>query len=58
MAPGDILCFGSSQYNIWHVGIYIGDNQFIHSSPIGGVIISELSKYDLRLIKIKRVAGV
>ena len=58
MAPGDILCFGSSQYNIWHVGIYIGDNQFIHSSPMGGVIISELSKYDLRLIKIKRVAGV
>lgn len=57
MAPGDILCFGSSQYNIWHVGIYIGDNQFIHSSPMGGVIISELSKYDLRLIKIKRVAG-
>lgn len=58
MAPGDILCFGSSQYNIWHVGIYLGDNQFIHSSPMGGVIISELSKYDLRLIKIKRVAGV
>ena len=58
MAPGDILCFGSSQYNIWHVGIYIGDNQFIHSSPMGGVIISDLNKYDLRLIKIKRVMGV
>lgn len=58
MAPGDILCFGSSQYNIWHVGIYIGDNQFIHSSPMGGVIISDLNKYDLHLIKIKRVVGV
>lgn len=57
MAPGDILCFGSSKYNIWHVGIYLGDNQFIHSSPVGGVIISDLSKYDLRLIKIKRVVG-
>lgn len=57
MAPGDILCFGSSKYNIWHVGIYLGNNQFIHSSPIGGVIISDLNKYDLRLIKIKRVVG-
>ena len=58
MAPGDILCVGSSQYHSWHVGIYIGDNQFIHSSPMGGVIISDLNKYDLRLIKIKRVMGV
>ena len=57
MAPGDILCFGSSQYNFWHVGMYIGDNQFIHSSPMGGVIISDLTKYDLRLIKIIRVMG-
>lgn len=57
MAPGDILCFGSSKYNIWHVGIYMGDNQFIHSSLVGGVIISDLSKYDLRLIKIKRIIG-
>ena len=42
--PGDVLCFYSGGDYIGHVGIYIGDGKFIHSSTsTTGVIISELS---------------
>ena len=38
LQPGDILCFSG------HVGLYIGNNQFIHASnPKGGVKINSLS---------------
>lgn len=38
LEQGDILCFSG------HVGIYIGNNQFIHASnPTGGVKITSLS---------------
>lgn len=42
---GDAICFSnSSSARIGHVGIYIGDGQFIHaSSSTGCVIISELN---------------
>lgn len=44
--PGDILCFYSGSSYIGHVGIYIGNNKFIHASnSTTGVIISELSGY-------------
>ena len=33
----DILLFGSSIYNIWHVGIYIGNGNYIHS-PYGETV--------------------
>ncbi|MGR3951635.1 MAG: C40 family peptidase [Chlamydia sp.] len=33
LRPGDLLFFGLSENDIRHVGMYIGDNQFIHSSP-------------------------
>lgn len=46
LQPGDLLCFYSSSDYIGHVGIYIGNNRFIHSSTYTtGVIISELSGY-------------
>lgn len=42
--PGDVLCFYSGSDYIGHVGIYLGDNKFIHASTsTTGVIISELS---------------
>ncbi|MCD7844875.1 MAG: SH3 domain-containing protein [Oscillospiraceae bacterium] len=45
LQPGDIIVFyNSAMTAIGHVGIYIGDGQFIHSSSGSGkVVISELS---------------
>lgn len=54
-APGDILCFGRSKWNIFHTGIYIGDGKFIHASSPEGVIVSELDGYGLELIMARRV---
>ncbi len=47
LEPGDLVFFATSGgRNITHVGIYIGDNQFIHSSSSRrGVIISKLEGY-------------
>ena len=46
LQPGDAICFTNRGYSyIGHVGIYIGNNQFIHaSSGSGKVIISSLSE--------------
>ena len=46
LQQGDLLCFYSSSDYIGHVGIYIGNNRFIHASTYTtGVIISELGGY-------------
>ena len=46
LQPGDVLCFYSGGDYIGHVGIYIGDNKFVHASTsTTGVIVSELSGY-------------
>ena len=37
LAPGDIICFGNTGY-VWHVGIYVGNNQFIHAPNTGAVV--------------------
>ncbi len=44
LIPGDLVFFSSNGgYSVTHVGIYIGDNQFVHaSSPKIGVVISRL----------------
>ena len=57
LQPGDILCFYSSSDYIGHVGIYIGNNKFIHASTYTtGVIISELSgHYETRGFIARRV---
>lgn len=41
LQPGDLVFFGSSASSISHVGIYVGENQFIHSPHTGDVV-----KYD------------
>ena len=47
LQPGDLVFFSSdSSYDIEHVGIYIGDNQFVHaSSGAGYVTISTIADY-------------
>lgn len=57
---GDIVCFGWTGSSINHVGIYIGDGQFIHSgSSSTGVIITDLTSgyYSQRLQGGKRIIG-
>ena len=47
LRPGDLVIFYNSAMSaIGHIGIYVGDNQFIHaSSGSGKVVISSLSQY-------------
>jgi len=57
LKPGDILLFDvNNSYRLGHVGIYIGNDQFIHaSSTKGKVVIAVLSKYGENLLGIRRV---
>jgi len=64
MKPGDLLFFSSKPDSkkylnlISHVGIYIGNNDFIHASgSIGSVTITSLSDeyFTKRLVGVKRV---
>ena len=44
LQPGDILCFYSGGSYIGHVGIYIGDGEYVHAqNEATGVIVSALS---------------
>ena len=44
LQAGDLVFFSSNGYSVTHVGIYIGDNRFVHASTsTTGVIISDLS---------------
>ncbi len=47
LQAGDIITFYNSSYSyVGHVGIYIGNNQFIHaSSAAGQVVIDDLTGY-------------
>jgi len=38
LIPGDLVFFGSSAYSVSHVGIYVGDGQFIHAPHTGDVV--------------------
>ena len=38
LEPGDLVFFGSSPSSISHVGIYVGDDTFIHSPHTGEVV--------------------
>ena len=59
MQPGDLLCFYSGGSYIGHVGIYIGNNLFVHSATSStGVITSELTGYYARRgFEVRRIIG-
>lgn len=62
LQPGDLVFFTNYQTNkgIGHVGIYIGNNQFVHAStPTTGVIISSLSEasYVNRYVGARRIGA-
>lgn len=58
LQPGDLVFFFSTNKNvISHVGIYIGNGQFIHSSSSYGVIITDLEStyYQTRYYGARRI---
>ena len=60
LRAGDIICFGYGPYSITHVGMYIGNGQFIHaSSGSGCVVITNLSDnyYTRMYVGAKRLIG-
>lgn len=46
LVPGDLLFFASKAggEQVGHVGIYVGDDEFIHASSSRGVIVSRLGE--------------
>lgn len=44
LRPGDLVFFNTFGNSISHVGIYLGNNKFIHSSTNRGVVINDLSE--------------
>ena len=57
LQPGDLVFFATSFGSVNHLGIYIGNNQFIHSGSSTGVTISSLSNsyWSARYVGAKRV---
>lgn len=45
LRPGDLLYFGPSEERITHTGMYIGDNQFIHSTTHARPVV-QVSRLD------------
>lgn len=61
LLSGDLVFFNTTGKGVSHVGIYIGDGNFIHASTSQGVRIDKLSDpyyWGSRYIGAKRVANV
>jgi N-acetylmuramoyl-L-alanine amidase len=59
MRVGDLMYFSSTRRlnRVTHVGIYIGNGNFIHASSVGRVVITNVNKayYRRNLVRIRRV---
>ncbi|MGM0441372.1 MAG: C40 family peptidase [Elusimicrobiota bacterium] len=59
LRPGDLLFFKTETGNIDHVGIYLGQNDFIHSAQISGRVkidnFSRKSYYRKNFVQAKRL---
>jgi cell wall-associated NlpC family hydrolase len=44
LAYGDLVFFSDGWFSVSHVGIYVGDGQFVHSAKSSGVIVSSLDE--------------
>lgn len=56
--PGDLIFFRGGFFNrINHVGIYMGENRFVHASSTNGVIYSNMEDeyYSRRFAAIRRI---
>ena len=56
--PGDVLCFYSGNGYVGHVGIYVGDETFVHAAnSISGVVTTSLATgyYATRGYEIRRI---
>lgn len=59
MRPGDILCFKTSGSYVGHVGLYVGENCYIHAmGEAYGVLVTSLDNPDLeRDFTVRRIIG-
>ncbi|GAA3410139.1 C40 family peptidase [Paenibacillus hodogayensis] len=59
LRPGDLVFFNTDGKGISHVGIYLGNDEFIHSATGDGVIKNKLSEkyYKTRYVSARRVIG-
>ena len=59
LKEGDLVFFKIKKKRISHVGVYVGNNKFVHASVQNGVIISDLDEayYKKYFYKGGRVAG-
>jgi cell wall-associated NlpC family hydrolase len=58
---GDLVFFKTTSAQVGHVGIYVGNNNFIHSSTSRGVMVSSINDpyyWGKRYVGAKRVASV
>jgi cell wall-associated NlpC family hydrolase len=48
IAYGDLVFFSDGWFSVSHVGIYVGNGSFVHSSETRGVMISSLDEEHFR----------